>query len=415
MNNSTPTRRSKQNSQAGRGLASAAPGRAHLGLMPYLGIAVLCAAPLPALAATAPELGTLSSFAVVSETFSNSTAGTAVTGDVCYTTGPATTPAISGATEIPCNPQKGTDQSSALADLNSQSCVSLGAAVALNTVSIGVGPPGEFPPGCYSSTGAMSIDAGTTVTLSGNGVYIFRADGPISTAVNSSIVATNEACANDVYWAPTGATTLGANSSFLGNIFRGTADGLSITLGDSATLSGRALAFGSTVTTDNNTIGLPSCPPIPPSDGGISLTKTITGGNPYSAEGDTISYSLVAENTGSVILTNVTISDPGTVISNCSPAQGSSLNPQDTMNCEGSYTVQQADVDTGTFTNTAAAEGTDPDDQTVSDTDSATATNPANAQALAIPTLSSWAMILLASMLAVLGLAFFRRPERLRA
>jgi len=85
------------------------------------------------------------------------------------------------------------------------------------------------------------------------------------------------------------------------------------------------------------------------------------------------------------------------------------------MNCEGSYTVQQADVDTGTFTNTAAAEGTDPDDQTVSDTDSATATNPANAQALAIPTLSSWAMILLASMLAVLGLAFFRRPERLRA
>jgi hypothetical protein len=65
------------------------------------------------------------------------------------------------------------------------------------------------------------------------------------------------ACENDVFWAPVGATTIGANANFIGNIFRGTADGLSITFGDTSNLIGRALAFGSTVTTDNTTIAVP--------------------------------------------------------------------------------------------------------------------------------------------------------------
>ena len=79
------------------------------------------------------------------------------------------------------------------------------------------------------------------------------------------------ACANDVFWAPVGATTLGANAAtspgvptFVGNIFRGTAAGLSITLGHFAHLTGRALAFGATVTTDSNTIDVPTCAPFVP-------------------------------------------------------------------------------------------------------------------------------------------------------
>lgn len=239
------------------------------GLLQNFIVVLLFAASAPALAATAPDLGSTSTFAIVSGTYSNSTAGTAITGDVCFTTGPAVTPGISGATESPCNPQRGTDQADALADLNSQNCELLGAAVALNEISIGGGPPGEFPPGCYSSTGAMSITAGTTVTLSGNGVYIFRPDGAMDAAADSNVVASDGACENDVYWTPTGATTIGANSGFVGNIFRGTADGLSISLGDSATLAGRILAFGSTATTDNNTIAVPECTAIPPGQSGF--------------------------------------------------------------------------------------------------------------------------------------------------
>lgn len=168
---------------------------------------------------------------------------------------------MTGEVETPCDPQTGIDQNNARSELDAQSCTSLGAAVALDAISIGGGPPGEFPPGCYSSTGAMSITTGATVTLSGDGVYIFRPDGALNTGANSSVVTADGACTDNVFWTPTGGTTIGANAAFVGTVFRGTAAGLSITLGDSASLEGRALAFGSTVTTDNNAIAVPDeCP-----------------------------------------------------------------------------------------------------------------------------------------------------------
>lgn len=215
----------------------------------------------PALTQTAPDLGTTSPFAIVSETFSNTTAGTDVDGNVCFTTGPAVNPSINGSVQTPCPPQTGIDQNGARAELDAQSCTSIGAAVALDTISIDSGPPGEFPPGCYSSTGAMSITTGATVTLSGNGVYIFRPGGSLDPAADSSVVTADGACTDNVFWTPIGGTTIGANAAFVGTVFRGTADGLSITLGDSASLEGRALAFGSTVTTANSEIAVPAeCP-----------------------------------------------------------------------------------------------------------------------------------------------------------
>lgn len=225
--------------------------------------AVLLLLATPALSQTAPDLGSTSTFAIASETFSNTTAGTVVDGDVCFTTGPAVAPTVTGTQQTPCPAQVGIDQNAARAELDAQSCTSIGAAVALDTVSIGAAPPGEFPPGCYSSTGAMTISTGATVTLSGNGVYIFRPGGALDPAANSSVVTADGACSDNVFWAPDGGTTIGANAAFVGTVFRGTADGLSITLGDSASLEGRALAFGSTVTTANNAIAVPDACPEP--------------------------------------------------------------------------------------------------------------------------------------------------------
>lgn len=212
----------------------------------------------PASAQIAPDLGSTGPYAVVSSTFANTTPGTAIAGDVCYTTPPAAAASVSGAIVVPCPALTGSDQNLALADLNAQLCTPLGAAVSLDSVSIGGGTPGVFPPGCYSSTGAMSITTGTTVSLTGNGVHIFRPGGALDPAANSNVVVANGACAGNVFWAPVGGTTVGANANFIGNIFRGTAAGLSITLGDSSTLVGRALAFGSTVTTANTTITVPT-------------------------------------------------------------------------------------------------------------------------------------------------------------
>jgi hypothetical protein len=244
----------------------------------------------PALSQTAPDLGSTSTFGIVSETFSNTTAGTTVDGDVCFTTGPAVDPTVTGTVQTPCPEQVGIDQKAARDELDAQSCTSLGSAVALDTVSIDGGPPGEFPPGCYSSTGAMSITTGATVTLNGDGVYIFRPDGALDPAAGSSVVTAGGACTNNVFWTPGGGTTIGANAAFVGTVFRGTAAGLSITLGDSASLEGRALAFGSTVTTANNAIAVPDqCQEEP----GTLIVEKQT--NP---EGSTQSFSFTGDAAG---------------------------------------------------------------------------------------------------------------------
>jgi hypothetical protein len=154
------------------------------------------------------------------------------------------------------------DQTAAVAILNGQPCTFLGAgAIALDTVAIGGNPPGVIPPGCYSSGGAMNVTLGTTVTLSGQGVYVFRPGGALNTGANSLVTLANGACASDVFWAPVGATTLGANAAlsltptFVGNIL----DAAGINIGHFANLTGRALAFGGTVTTDADTITVPTC------------------------------------------------------------------------------------------------------------------------------------------------------------
>ena len=232
------------------------------------GLIALFAVSASALAASAPPLGSTSTFGVVSSTFTNSNTApqTIVNGAVCFSTGPVTPPlTITGVTVTPCDPATGIDQGLALAALNGQPCVSLGAgAVALDSVIVGTFPPGVIPPGCYSSGGAMNVTLSTTVTLTGSGVYVFRPGGALNTGDNSRVLLTAGACASDVYWAPVGATTLGANAAlsptptFAGNIL----DPAGITVGHFANLTGRALAFGGTVTTDANTITVPVCAPF---------------------------------------------------------------------------------------------------------------------------------------------------------
>ena len=221
-------------------------------------------------AATAPALGSIASSAIVSSTFTNSNTSpqTILNGDICYSTVPVTPPlTTTGTTTTPCAPQAGIDQGLALADLNGQQCTSLGAgAVALDSITVGANPPGVFPPGCYTSGGAMNVTVSTTVRLTGSGVFVFRPGGALNTDANSSVILANGACAANVFWAPVGSATLGANSSlsasptFVGTII----DAAGITIGHFANLGGRALAFGGTVTTDAVTIGPVACAPLNP-------------------------------------------------------------------------------------------------------------------------------------------------------
>jgi len=267
--------------------------RNYRGLLGSLGfVALLALTPSEgALAATAPSLGSDRPYAIVSDTYTNSlNAGTetriiglsALSPTVCYDTGPTTPPIlIFGAITTPCTSSLnvGLDFNSALANLNAQallpSCVNLGlGAVNLDAVNLGAGP-GVFAPGCYTNGGAMGIVANGIVTLNGRGVYIFKPGGALTTGANSLVTLASGACASDVFWAPT-ATTLGANAAssptptFVGNIL----DPAGITIGHFANMTGRALAFGVTVTTDASTITVPTCAPF--GGGGVTDIPTLS-------------------------------------------------------------------------------------------------------------------------------------------
>ena len=214
-------------------------------------------------AQVAPSLGTEAPYGIVSSTYSNTALGTSIiNGRFCASAAPAVVPAVPGpgGQDIPCAPGTGLDQLAALANLNGQLCTVLPAGP-LEAVVIGANPAGTIPPGCYFRAGAIDITAGGIVRLNGNGVYIFRSTGgAVTTGANSQVLLQGGACADNVFWAPVAATSLGANSSFVGNIL----DAAGVVIGDTVTLLGRALAFGGTVSTVRDTITVPAACVAPP-------------------------------------------------------------------------------------------------------------------------------------------------------
>jgi hypothetical protein len=227
-------------------------------------------------AATSPGLGAASTFVILSDTYSNTTPGTTLSGDVGYTTPPQEAPTINGATHSADSvyAQAGIDQNSALVNLNNQPCSFTFAPGDIDLASDTThGPVGVYQPGVYCIDGAAEIGGGGTVTLNGAGTYIFRMEGALTSSANSNVVLANGASVCTVWWTPTEGTTLGENSLFAGIDI----DAAGITAGDSVTWEGRALAFGGTVTTDNDTISAPTCTETTPNDGSTG-GETGTGG-----------------------------------------------------------------------------------------------------------------------------------------
>lgn len=367
-----------------------------------------------AMAQVAPSLGSLSTYGIASSTFTNTAAGTTVVGDVCFTTGPAVPATVSGTTG-PCPASAGTDQSGALAIINGQSCTALPAGN-LDAVVIGSNPPGVIPPGCYFRAGSIDITANGIVTLSGNGVYIFRSTGgAVTTGANSQVLLAGGACAGNVFWAPVGATSLGATSSFIGNIL----DAAGITIGLNAALTGRALAFGGTVTTNAATITVPpACPAPPPPPPTLAVTKVSNGG--------VGSFSFTGSNgfTGQTITTTspgvgvtgatqtLTAAGVVTTITESAPPAGFSLT---SITCSGlgAGGTATANIATRTVTLDAAATATGSAIAcTFTNTFAAVPPPPPPGTPAAIPTLSEWAMILLAMLLAMAGFAAIRKRSR---
>jgi hypothetical protein len=359
-----------------------------------------------AVAQVAPSLGSLSTYGIASSTYTNTAPGTTVTGDVCFTTGPVVPATATGATG-PCPASAGTDQSGALAILNSQACTPLPAGP-LEAVVIGTNPPGVIPPGCYFRAGAIDITANGVVTLSGNGVYIFRSTGgAVTTGANSNVVLAGGACAGNVFWAPVGATSLGATSRFVGNIL----DAAGITIGLGANVNGRALAFGGTVTTDAATINVPLACAAPGSPT-TTLTKVSTG-----AVG-----SFTFTGTNGFVPQTITTTAPGvgsagaaqslaaagtiTTITESPLPTGFTLTG---ISCSGIGPGGTAAVNLATRTVTLDAAATSAGSVISCAFTNAFAPAPGSGGAEPVPTLSEWAMILLTGLMALAGIAAIRR------
>jgi hypothetical protein len=114
-------------------------------------------------------------------------------------------------------------------------------------------------PGVYKTTSAQpSLGITGTLTLSGNGVYIFQIVSTLTTAANNSqIVLSGGATAQDVFWQVGSSATLGTTTTFEGTIMAQA----SVSLDTGATLDGRALARTGAVTLLSNPVNVPPCGP----------------------------------------------------------------------------------------------------------------------------------------------------------
>ena len=94
----------------------------------------------------------------------------------------------------------------------------------------------------------------------------------------------------------------------------------------------------------------------------ISLSKTST--STFTASGQTLNYKYVVTNTGTISLTQVSVtdsSDSRRVTATCPLSPSANLAPEASETCTGQYMTTSTDVTNGGVTNEATASGYDVD------------------------------------------------------
>jgi hypothetical protein len=202
-------------------------------------------------AQSAPSLGSAQSFAVLGASTVTNTGPTVITGDLGVSPGTAITgfpPGTVVGGSIHAGDAVATaaqaDAHTAYAALVAESC-----GTNLTGETLGTSPGAvTLSPGVYCFNSSAQLTG--TLTLNGNGVYVFQIGSTLTTASNSSVVLANGATAGNVFWQVGSSATLGTNTAFMGSVFALISD--TVTTGTS--VAGSVFALTGAVTLDSNNI-----------------------------------------------------------------------------------------------------------------------------------------------------------------
>ena len=241
----------------------------------------------------APSLGTAQSFAVLASSTLTSTGATTILGNVGVSPGNAITgfpPAtVTGTVHAgdAAAAQARTDVTTAYNALAADACD-----VDLTGQNLG---GLTLTPGVYCLSASAQLTGTLTLDAQGNAgaVFIFQIATTLTTAAGASVTVINGGQPCNVFWQVGTSATLGASTTFVGDLLALT----SITLGTGANVAGRALARNGAVTMDTNHIAAASCAASLPDAGAggspgtststsTSGTSTSTGGTSTGTGGE---------------------------------------------------------------------------------------------------------------------------------
>jgi hypothetical protein len=384
--------------------------------------------------ASAQSAGTASSFAIVGGTaVSANGTGSVVTGDVGVSPGTSITGFPAAATTVPPYSTHSNDG----AAISAQA-----ATLALYNVPAAAGPATpigdqldtqNLTPGTYS-IGAADLAMAGTLTLTGNGTYIFKVASSLVANVGSQVLLLGGANPCNVYWQVTSAATLNG-TSFAGTVVAQAA----VTLGVGDALTGRALttSLGSVTLSGTNSAGGCSSTAVPPTPPSSTPTPTPapqprpnvcaatapdlfivnTHTNPF-VTGTNATYSIAIGNTGVTSTGPITVTEtlPATLafvsaagVSWSCAAAGQVVTCTSAAAIPGSITliVRPGVNAVPAVTNNALVSGGGDCDLTnnaTSDVAVVTSGSP-----VPVPTLSEWAMMMLVFLLGGAGFVALRR------
>lgn len=191
-----------------------------------------------------------SGFGALAHSTLTNTGATSVTGDIGLYPGTSITgfpPGTFTGTEHLTDGAAASGQAAALTAYTTGQALPAGTAI--SSITNGT----TLTPGTYTASSSLNLTGGT-VTLSGNGTFVFQIGSTLVTASATQVVLANGAQAANVSWLVGSSATLGTGTSIVGNIFAED----SITDNGGSTVNGRLVALTAAITLNDTTLVVPA-------------------------------------------------------------------------------------------------------------------------------------------------------------